>query len=123
MSSSISRQLILWLAVPLMLLALGGALVHYFNNVAPGMITSDRRLRDTANVLMSRIEVDGGKVTLDTASGAKPQLPSPDSIKYAVRDAQGHLLFGDSQIPAVPMSDAAAQVFAVAQLEDRKSVV
>ena len=44
-SSSISRQLMLWLAVPLMLLALCGALVHYFNNVAPGVIGSDRRLQ------------------------------------------------------------------------------
>src|SRR5579864_1907917 len=35
-SSSISRQLVFWLAVPLMLLALCGALVHYFNSVAPG---------------------------------------------------------------------------------------
>ena len=44
MTSSISRQLILWLAIPLMLLALCGALVHYFNSVAPGVISSDRRL-------------------------------------------------------------------------------
>jgi hypothetical protein len=41
-SSSISRQLVFWLAVPLMLLALCGALVHYFNSVAPGVISSDR---------------------------------------------------------------------------------
>src|ERR1700686_2808740 len=34
-TSSISRQLILWLAIPLMLVALCGALVHYFNDVAP----------------------------------------------------------------------------------------
>ena len=34
-NSSISRQLVFWLAVPLTLLALCGALVHYFNNVAP----------------------------------------------------------------------------------------
>ena len=46
-SSSISRQLIFWLAVPLMLLALCGALVHYFNSVAPGVISSDRRLKDS----------------------------------------------------------------------------
>src|SRR6202142_499485 len=57
-SSSISRQLVLWLAVPLMLLALCGALVHYFNSVAPGVISSDRRLRDAAAALMERIEID-----------------------------------------------------------------
>jgi len=32
-TSSISRQLVFWLAAPLMLLALCGALVHYFNSV------------------------------------------------------------------------------------------
>ena len=42
-----------WLAVPLMLLALCGALVHYFNNVAPGVISSDRRLKEAANALMA----------------------------------------------------------------------
>src|ERR1700676_5583469 len=53
-TSSISRQLIFWLAVPLMLLALCGALVHYFNSVAPGVISSDRRLKETTNALMRR---------------------------------------------------------------------
>src|SRR3984885_6628023 len=45
-NSSISRPLVLWLAVPLMLLALCGALVHYFNSVAPSVISSDRRLKE-----------------------------------------------------------------------------
>jgi len=44
-SSSISRRLIFWLAVPLMLVALCGALVHYLNHVAPAMISSDLRLK------------------------------------------------------------------------------
>ena len=119
MTSSISRQLVLWLAVPLMLLALGGALVHYFTNVAPGVISSDRRLKEAANALMARIQIDGAAVTLDAVSRDRPSLPSPDSIKYAVRDAKGRLLLGDAQIPVVPMPDTADQVFAVAQLEHR----
>lgn len=55
MNSSISRQLILWLAIPLMLVALCGALVHYFNNVAPGVIGSDRRLKEAAIALMAHV--------------------------------------------------------------------
>src|SRR6202011_4984144 len=54
-TSSISRRLIFWLAVPLMLLALCGALVHYFNSVAPGVIDSDRRLKEAANALMAHV--------------------------------------------------------------------
>ena len=59
-TSSISRRLIFWLAVPLMLMALCGALVHYFNSVAPGMISSDRRLREAANSLMAHIVANEG---------------------------------------------------------------
>jgi two-component system sensor histidine kinase TctE len=119
-SSSISRQLVFWLAVPLMLLALCGALVHYFTNIAPGVLSSDRRLREASNALMARIDVGGGgAVSLDTAADGKPPLPAADSVAYAVRDAQGHLLAGDARIPAVPMSEASDQVYAVAQLEHR----
>ncbi|MGO8828527.1 MAG: sensor histidine kinase [Steroidobacteraceae bacterium] len=121
MSSSISRQLVLWLAVPLMLLSLCGALVHYFSSVAPGVISSDRRLKEAANALMARLQVDPDQVSIDTGSRVKPPLPAPDSIAYAVRDAKGRLLLGDAQLPLVPMADATAQVFALAQI-DRHNV-
>src|SRR5271170_5863913 len=66
-TSSISRQLIFWLAVPLMVLALCGALVHYFNSVAPGVISSDRRLKDAANALMAHVLIANGQVTVDSS--------------------------------------------------------
>src|ERR1700686_875603 len=120
-TSSISRQLIFWLAVPLMLLALCGALLHYFNSVAPGVINSDRRLKEAANALMARVLIKDGQVTLGTSTGAagQPSLPAPDSIKYALRAPQGHLLIGDTQMPVVPMNTANAQLFAMAQIDDR----
>src|SRR5712672_3579972 len=74
-TSSISRQLIFWLAVPLMLLALCGALLHYFNSVAPGVISSDRRLREAANAVMAHVQIKEGQVTLDTTVGTSPRLP------------------------------------------------
>jgi two-component system, OmpR family, sensor histidine kinase TctE len=118
-SSSISRQLVLWLAVPLMLLALCGAMVHYFNNVAPGMIASDRRLKAASNALMARIAVDGRSVTLDAASDGKPALAQANSVDYSVRDQSGRLLLGDAHIPAVSIADASAQMLAVVQLDGR----
>ncbi len=119
MRSSISRQLIFWLAIPLMLLALCGALVHYFNSVAPGVISSDRRLRDAANALMAHVQVKDGQVTLEGNSDGKPTLPAPDSVKYVLRDTQGRILAGDAQLPTVPLNSASAQVFAMAQIENR----
>jgi two-component system sensor histidine kinase TctE len=118
-TSSISRRLILWLAVPLMVLALCGALVHYFNSVAPGFMGSERRLRDASNTLMAHVQVKEGRINFDASPDAQPPLPGSDSIKYALRDAKGHLLAGDGQVPAVPMNDSDAQVFAMAQIDHR----
>jgi two-component system sensor histidine kinase TctE len=120
-TSSISRQLIFWLAVPLMLLALCGALVHYFNNVAPGVISSDRRLKEATNALMRRVQVTDGQLALDANPNGGLAPPVPDFVKYAVRDPQGRLLIGDPQIPAVPMNSANAQLLAMAQIDHRSA--
>jgi two-component system, OmpR family, sensor histidine kinase TctE len=113
--------MIFWLAVPLMLLALCGALVHYFNSVAPGVITSDRRLREAANALMAHVLVKDGQIMLGAGADAdgKPPLPAPDSIKYALRDPQGRLLAGDPQLPAVAMNSDTSQVLAMSQVDHR----
>ena len=117
MSSSISRQLILWLAIPLMLVALCGALIHYFNNVAPVVISSDRRLKDVASALMTHVVVKQGQIELDPF--IKPFLPHADSIKFALRDTQGRLLAGDAQLPVVAMGSEGTQLLAMAQLDGR----
>src|ERR1700730_16963083 len=116
-TSSISRQLVFWLAVPLMLLALCGALVHYFNSVAPGVISSDRRLKEAANALMAHVLIKDDHATIDVNTGAKPSLPAPDSIKYALRDTQGRLLGGDAQLPPVVMNSETSQLFAMSQVD------
>jgi two-component system, OmpR family, sensor histidine kinase TctE len=118
-TSSISRRLIFWLAVPLMVLALCGALVHYFNSVAPGFMGSERRLRDASNTLMAHVQVKEGRINFDASPESQPPLPGSDAIKYVLRDARGHLLAGDGQVPAVPMNDVNAQVFAMAQIDHR----
>jgi two-component system, OmpR family, sensor histidine kinase TctE len=116
-TSSISRQLVLWLAVPLMLLALCGALVHYFNSVAPGVIGRDQRLKDAAAALIARLGVEHGEVRLDTSSDRKPAVPASDSIDYAIRSADGKLLYGDADMPAIaPGADPA---FAMARVGSR----
>src|SRR3979490_974490 len=120
-TSSISRQLIFWLAVPLMLLALCGALLHYFNSVAPEVISSERRLREAANTLMAHVQIKDGRINFDASPDLRPPLPAAASIRYALRDGQARLLAGDGQIPAVPMNDSNAQVFAIAQI-DRRSL-
>jgi two-component system sensor histidine kinase TctE len=104
-----------------MLLALCGALVHYFNSVAPGVISSDRRLKEAAVALMAHVQIIDGQVTLVSGDPGKPSLPPPELIKFALRDAQGRLLAGDSQLPAVVMSNDTSQLFAMT-LVDHRSV-
>ena len=104
-----------------MLLALCGALLHYFNSVAPEVISSERRLREAANTLMARVQIKDGRINFDASPDLRPPLPAADSIRYALRDAQARLLAGDGQIPVVPMNDSNAQVFAIAQI-DRRSL-
>jgi two-component system sensor histidine kinase TctE len=102
-----------------MLLALCGALVHYFNNVAPGVISSDRRMKEAANALMAHVVVKDGQVVLDLRPGSRPPLPSADSIKFALRDSHGRLVAGDPQLPIVPMTSETSQLFAMLQIDHR----
>jgi two-component system sensor histidine kinase TctE len=118
-SSSISRQLVFWLAVPLMLLALCGALVHYFNHVAPGVINSDRRLKAAANAVMAHVAIKNGNAILDTTLETDPKLPSPDSVRFALRDQRGRLIAGNAQLPAVVMNSDLSQLFAMSQVDGR----
>jgi two-component system, OmpR family, sensor histidine kinase TctE len=118
-TSSISRQLIMWLAIPLMLVALCGALIHYFNNVAPVVISSDRRLKDAASALIAHVVVKQGQTALDLNPYVKPFLPPADSVKFVLRDPQGRLLAGDEQLPPVAMGSEGTELLAMAQLDGR----
>jgi len=118
-TSSISRQLILWLAIPLMLLALCGALIHYFNNIAPSVIRSDQRLKDASAALMAHVVVREGQIAIDLNPYRNPPLPKADVIRYAVHDSRGHLLSGDAQLPAVTIDGESSQLLAMAQIDGR----
>jgi two-component system sensor histidine kinase TctE len=102
-----------------MLLALCGGLVHYLNSIAPGVIDSDRRLKEAANALMAHVVVKDGRATLDPSAEGKPSLPAPDSVKYALRDSQGRLLAGDPQLPVIAMSNETSQLLAMSQVDHR----
>jgi two-component system sensor histidine kinase TctE len=102
-----------------MLLALCGALVHYFNNVAPGVISSDRRLKEGAAAVMAHVQIRDGRLLLDDGADTKRRLPSADSMIYAVRDTQGRLLAGAARLPVVPMSGETSQLVAMTQIDHR----
>jgi two-component system sensor histidine kinase TctE len=111
--------MILWLAVPLMLLALCGALLHYFNNVAPSVIDSEHRLKAATNSLIARVRIEGGKIDIDSAADDKPPLPTAESVRYSIRDARRQFLFGDASLPPMAIDSLTAQEFSIAQVDGR----
>ena len=92
MTSSISRQLILWLAIPLMLLALCGALIHYFNNIAPSVISSDQRLKDASAALMAHVVVRAGKNLIESVitkrSGEEMKLKVGEKVSAVIKSTE-----------------------------------
>ncbi len=90
--TSISRKLILWLAIPLSLLALCGGLLHYFNAIAPQLLNTDQALKDAQKSLSIRVDIVAGQVQI---SGN-----SPTGVRFAIRDRNGALRAGDPALPA-----------------------
>jgi two-component system sensor histidine kinase TctE len=99
-----------------MLLALCGGLVHYYNNVAPGVLSSDQRLKDAVSAVIAHLHVEDGTIALDPSSKTPP-LPSAELTPFAVRDVQGHLLAGDARVAVMSLPREASQIFAIMQIE------
>lgn len=102
-----------------MLLALCGALVHYFNSVAPGVVDSDRRLREAANAVVSQLQIHDGAVVMEPPADAESHVAAAAGVIFAVRDPQGRLLAGDPRVPVVTLSGDATQSLAVVPLNHR----
>lgn len=103
-----------------MLLALTGALVHYFSSVAPGVLSSDKRLKGATRSVLAHLQTQGGVVVFDAENTpALPPLPPPDAITYAVRDAEGRFLAGDPLIATVRIASDVTQSIAMLQFEQR----
>lgn len=110
MNPSIGRRLVFWLAVPLTVLALCGALARYWGTVVPRVASVDARLRRQAETLIRGLRIERGRVTVDAPA---------DAIAFAVRGTDGRLIAGDAQLPAIALSSAAEAVFSTAEVGRR----
>jgi two-component system sensor histidine kinase TctE len=111
-NASISRQLILWLAVPLTLLSLAGVLVHYFNNLAPQVISTDHRLKQASAEIVAALQ--------DGTTPVTALAPTDRSVRFAVRDGARSLIAGDARLPAAPRTDGAKAVYSTLQIDQHK---
>ena len=107
MNASIGRRLVFWLAVPLTVLALCGALARYWGTVVPRVASVDARLRRQAETLIRGLRIEHGRVVVDAPA---------DAIAFAVRTTDGRLIAGDAELPAIALSSAAEAVFSTARV-------
>ncbi len=114
MSSSISRRLVFWLAVPLTLLALCGVLVHYLSTAAPQVISTDHRLREALDDLAPRVRIKDGRVAVEA-----PARAAADAVQFAIRGPDRALLAGDAGLPSARLADADDTAFATTQFGHR----
>jgi len=117
--TSISRTLVFWLAVPLTLLALAGALLHYFNNVAPQVISTDRRLKDAESSLAAHLPLVDRTPQRPGGTPVRTFLLADGTIMFALRDAHGGLLAGDPRLPAIAVDATTASAYRVAEVGGR----
>ncbi len=117
--TSISRTLVFWLAVPLSLLALAGALLHYFNNVAPQVISTDRRLKDAEASLAAHLPLVDRTPPRPGSAPLRTFVLADGTILFALRDAQGNLLAGDARLPVVAVDAVSKSVYQIAEIGGR----
>ncbi len=111
MNTSISRRLVFWLAVPLTVLALCGALARYWGSLVPRVASVDARLRRSAGNLAGRLRIENGRVTIEA--------PITTSA-FAVRGAHARLIAGDPRLPPVALPAGTDARYSTVRTGDRE---
>jgi signal transduction histidine kinase len=107
-SSTLRRQLIVWLAVPLGVLWSISTLVDY--DIANQFVTSayDRSLLDSAIDIGKQVKIREGRIHIDLADGVLEMLVTGEAGKfyYQVTGPRGEHVAGDRELPPPPEADA-----------------
>lgn len=102
LTSSIRRQLLCWLLVPIMTLWVVGSIITYVLAIDFAESAYDSALLDSGRAVASRLVFKGTKVSIDLPPAAQSVLKwnDKDDFYYQVLDADGNLISGDASIPA-----------------------
>ena len=98
-TSSIRKQLLIWLLVPILVLWMIGASVTYGLAIAFATDAYDQSLLDSVHSIASRIVVKEGKIVVDLPPIALDILKDnlKDRLYYKVVDRHGHAIAGDAE--------------------------
>jgi two-component system sensor histidine kinase TctE len=106
--TSIRRQLLLWLLLPIITLGLVGSLITYLMSIDFANDAYDDALAESARALASRLFFDSNqRWVADLPSAARAILKEDREGKffYQVRSPRGRLLAGRESFPAAPPAE------------------
>lgn len=106
-TSSIRRQLLCWLLIPIMTLWVVGAAITYILAIDFANNAYDNALLDSARAVSSRLAFTKDKIKVDLPPAAQDILKwnEKDDFFFQVLTAKGKLLSGDDSMPAPVWSD------------------
>ena len=101
MSSSLRRQLLLWVLLPLVSAVAVDAWLTYQSSVATASVVQDRLLLGSARMIAQQISFEDGAFQHQIPPAALElfQVEQPDRIYYRVTTGTGQLLSGYTELP------------------------
>lgn len=112
MVSSLKQQLLLWLLVPMLVIAPVAALLQYRLALAPAKQEFDHQLGDLAIAIASFLKVDGENLRFSMASETEHLLRTDqlDTEFFLVTDPNGRVIAGDSALNTQEREIAAGEL-------------
>ncbi len=96
---SLRRRLLLFVAIPLLAVLVGGAIVNYVIGLHYANRVYDRWLLDSANAIGDLVNSDAGRNELSEQARILLQFSAKDRNEFAVRSLRYGVLAGDQDLP------------------------
>jgi len=104
MNSSIRKQLLVWLLIPLSTIAASSTFIAYNAAILLAREIYDKSLLNSADSVIARVRHKGGKVLVDLPPAAQSILKHNyrDTFFYQIYTMDGKLIAGDGNLPFHP---------------------
>lgn len=102
---SLRRTLLLWMLLPLLIIAPAAAALQYLMTLRPALAVLDRVLGDNVIAIANfvRMDADGVKFDMSAQTERSIRTAQADALFYAVIGPQGELIAGDPPVAEGPL--------------------
>ncbi|HEY9730702.1 MAG TPA: sensor histidine kinase [Drouetiella sp.] len=124
-SASIRRQLLLWLLIPLLSLAIVSTILANMLGVNLARNIYDKQLLNSADSVVARLKVHDAILRVDLPPAARAILRhnNQDDFYFQILTPEGQRITGDEQLPPpikLPMEEGSEPTFRTIQLGDKQ---